>query len=265
MERIEYYDKAGQLLKTRDATEWKLMHGRFWRIACARDQEPPNQEAHGPQDGEAVREPLALHEFPNRQEARESDRGPLYHARTRRLSPSPMRPVATPLLSTIPLLLLGVSLQAQDLDDLLDELAGETGAAEDESPLRSWRGFVELRPRVYLHERDKGQRNDEQLLMEAELELEFRFTDEITAYARPRVLVDALDGDLKRFEPYEAYATFEQSDWDLRGRTVRRELGHRRHLQPDRHRESARLSDGLPRPRPPRRAGSARAPLLRGG
>ena len=30
-ERIEYYDKAGQLLKTRDTRGWKLVHGRFWR------------------------------------------------------------------------------------------------------------------------------------------------------------------------------------------------------------------------------------------
>ena len=30
-ERIEYYDKAGRLLKTRESTNWKFMHGRFWR------------------------------------------------------------------------------------------------------------------------------------------------------------------------------------------------------------------------------------------
>ncbi len=30
-ERIEYYDKAGRLLKTRESTEWKLYHKRFWR------------------------------------------------------------------------------------------------------------------------------------------------------------------------------------------------------------------------------------------
>jgi hypothetical protein len=30
-ERIEYYDKAGQLLKTREAGQWSLHHGRFWR------------------------------------------------------------------------------------------------------------------------------------------------------------------------------------------------------------------------------------------
>ena len=30
-ERVEYYDKAGKHLKTRDSSDWKLMHGRFWR------------------------------------------------------------------------------------------------------------------------------------------------------------------------------------------------------------------------------------------
>ena len=30
-ERIEYYDKAGKHLKTRDSSNWKLLHGRFWR------------------------------------------------------------------------------------------------------------------------------------------------------------------------------------------------------------------------------------------
>lgn len=30
-ERIEYYDKAGQHLKTRDGSRWHQIHGRFWR------------------------------------------------------------------------------------------------------------------------------------------------------------------------------------------------------------------------------------------
>ena len=30
-ERIEYYDKAGRHLKTRDSTSWRHLHGRFWR------------------------------------------------------------------------------------------------------------------------------------------------------------------------------------------------------------------------------------------
>lgn len=30
-ERVEYYDKASRHLKTRDSTDWKLFHDRFWR------------------------------------------------------------------------------------------------------------------------------------------------------------------------------------------------------------------------------------------
>lgn len=30
-ERVDYYDKAGQLLKTRDSDRWESYHGRFWR------------------------------------------------------------------------------------------------------------------------------------------------------------------------------------------------------------------------------------------
>ncbi len=30
-ERIEYFDKSGKLLKTREGTDWKLHHDRFWR------------------------------------------------------------------------------------------------------------------------------------------------------------------------------------------------------------------------------------------
>ena len=31
LERIEYFDKAGKRLKTREASGWKAIHGRFWR------------------------------------------------------------------------------------------------------------------------------------------------------------------------------------------------------------------------------------------
>ena len=30
-ERIDFYDKAGRKLKTRDVAEWRQLHGRFWR------------------------------------------------------------------------------------------------------------------------------------------------------------------------------------------------------------------------------------------
>jgi hypothetical protein len=105
-------------------------------------------------------------------------------------------------------------------DDLgLDEiLAGDAMASDDtgdRSVLEDWRGFVELKPRIYYRDRDQG-KNDEQLLLESEFEMEFVFTESWAGYFRPRVLVDLLDGDLKRFEPYEAYATYEAPRWDVR-------------------------------------------------
>ena len=105
------------------------------------------------------------------------------------------------------------------LDDLLagvvPESATEAGGDET-STLRSWKGFIELRPRVFLQKRDESSKKDEQLLFESEFEFDYRFRDGLSGFFRPRVFVDALDGDLKRFEPYEAYVSYERSRWDLR-------------------------------------------------
>lgn len=103
------------------------------------------------------------------------------------------------------------------LDDLLGggELGSATSEGEAADILQGWKGFVELRPRVFLRDREQG-RNDEQLLLEAELELDFRHSDHLSSYFRPRFFLDALDGELKRFEPYEAYATYAERGWDLR-------------------------------------------------
>ncbi|MEM7305291.1 MAG: hypothetical protein AAF682_01410 [Planctomycetota bacterium] len=105
-------------------------------------------------------------------------------------------------------------------DDGLDELLGgidepAPDAAAD-SPLTDWKGFVELRPRAYLRDHDDTDKNDAELFLEAELELDFRFGERLTGYFRPRVFVDALNGDSNRFEPYEAYLTWQESSWDLR-------------------------------------------------
>ncbi len=111
----------------------------------------------------------------------------------------------------------------QDLsDEGLDDLLGgemENEAADgsrEPSILRSWKGFVELKPRVYFFDRNAG-KNNEQLLLESEFEFDFRFSDSLSGYFRPRIFLDALDGDLRRFEPYEAYLTWEGDSWDLRG------------------------------------------------
>ena len=81
--------------------------------------------------------------------------------------------------------------------------------------MKSWRGYTEFKPRVYLRDRGQG-RNDEQMLLKAELEFDFQFDDGRSAYFRPRVYIDLLDGSDNRFDPYEAYATLERKDWDLR-------------------------------------------------
>ena len=103
-------------------------------------------------------------------------------------------------------------------DDLLDDLgvADDSGFGGRDNALESWKGFLEVRPRTYFKARDQGDRNDEQFLVEGEFEFEFRMADDVSAYFRPRVFFDALDSDLERFEPYEAYVTFENYDGDIR-------------------------------------------------
>lgn len=106
-------------------------------------------------------------------------------------------------------------LQDEGLDALLE---GEAPAVEQEGArdvLSSWKGFVQVKPRIYLRDRG-GDRNDGQFLFESEFEFDFRFSPSVSAYFRPRILADAFDSDLKRFEPYEAYATYEGEGWDLR-------------------------------------------------
>lgn len=101
------------------------------------------------------------------------------------------------------------------LEALLGGSSSEGNGAGDFDALTGWTGYLEARPRVFLRDRDQG-RNDQQLLLEGELELDFRLSDELTAYVRPRFFLDAFDGDLTRFEPYEAFLTYRDEDWDLR-------------------------------------------------
>ena len=105
-----------------------------------------------------------------------------------------------------------------DFDDELDallsgELIDEGGPAT--GLVRGIQGFGEVAARGYFRDRDEGQK-DEQLVLSGELELDLRFADTVTGYFRPRFLVDALDGDYQRFEPFEGYVTWEAESWDLR-------------------------------------------------
>lgn len=105
-----------------------------------------------------------------------------------------------------------------DFEDELDaliagDLVEEGGSGE--GPLKGFQGFVSFEPRVYLKDRG-GDRNDEQFIARGELELDLRFSEAWTGYLRPRFLVDLLDGDYQRFQPFESYLTWSGETVDLR-------------------------------------------------
>ncbi len=114
----------------------------------------------------------------------------------------------------------GAAAQEALFDDGLDELlSGEwvdedVGESRTSTRLKNVRGFLEARSRVYTAGDAAG--NDSQHLIEAELEFELDLRENLTAYFRPRFLVDLRDPDADRFEPFEAYVTHEAGDWDLR-------------------------------------------------
>ncbi len=148
--------------------------------------------------------------------------------------------------------LLAGSAHAQDIDDILDDLEADVeepaasravrddigldGVGPDDEGLgdllgdvpesaattstgRTWirgiTGFVQIEGKRYARERRRG-RDDEQLLISAEVEIDLRLGNGLTGYVRPRLLVEALHGELERFEPYEAYVTFEGDGVELR-------------------------------------------------
>jgi len=102
----------------------------------------------------------------------------------------------------------------EGLDDLLGEDPSAGGGASGPG-LRSWKGFVEARPRVYFSDRN-GPKNDEQLLLRGEVELELDLGEGLSGYVRPRFFVDAVDTELNRIEPFEAYVTVEGDGFDVR-------------------------------------------------
>ena len=143
-----------------------------------------------------------------------------------------------PALAVAALLTVLVSTGTAQIDDifedelvesaLLEEVQDDEAVADDEllfgeseatgggtSWIRDWKGFVEIQPRVYFEDR-AGPKNDGQLLVRGEVELDLQLADGLTGYFRPRFFVDALDEELHRYEPFEAYVTFEGDDWDLR-------------------------------------------------
>ncbi|MCR9248629.1 MAG: hypothetical protein NXI31_26680 [bacterium] len=107
----------------------------------------------------------------------------------------------------------------EGLGDLegLDEPA--TQAADSGVGLRvtGIRGFLESRGRFFTRDRRRGDgRSDAQWVQELEVEFDLAITREISGYFRPRFLIDALDDDLIRTDPLEAYATWDNGVMDFR-------------------------------------------------
>ncbi len=98
------------------------------------------------------------------------------------------------------------------LDDLdeLDAIDGGGGGGEGERRVRlhQYRYFIAVEVRSYLVDRELPS-NDEQLLVDTELELDFRFAKRMKLFLRPRFLIDGLDTELLRLEPLEAYVAYE--------------------------------------------------------
>lgn len=102
----------------------------------------------------------------------------------------------------------------EDLPGLDDPIAGggDTGLR-----VTGLKGFLETRGRYFIKDQRAGDnRKDGQWIQELELEIDFALADGVTGYFRPRFLIDAIDDDLVRTEPLEAYATWSTEHFDLR-------------------------------------------------
>ena len=94
-------------------------------------------------------------------------------------------------------------------------LPGASSPPSEGFRLRSSRGFVESEFKLYLEDRS-GPTKDEQWLNEIQLELDFDLTRGFNGFFRPRFLIDALDDDLLRIEPLDAYVEYRADRWDAR-------------------------------------------------
>lgn len=145
---------------------------------------------------------------------------------------------AAALASTV-LLLQSVSVPAEedvelaegdldDLDDLgalddLDALDVSTGVSSG-LRLSTFKGFVAQEVRTYFADRNQ-EKNNEQALSEVLTELSVEWGTRLGAFLAPRLVVDALDPELHRYEPLEAYVSLNGESWDLRAGQLVDNLG----------------------------------------
>lgn len=114
---------------------------------------------------------------------------------------------------------LTAALAAQDPLEGLEgfDAPVDSPAAASGPRVTGLRGFVESRGRVFVRDRRRGDgRRDAQWVQELELELEMELGGALTGFFRPRFLIDALDDDLVRTDPLEAFVTWTGASTDLR-------------------------------------------------
>ncbi len=112
------------------------------------------------------------------------------------------------------------------LDDELDSLDGldeldaldaldEDSAGGQASWFRSFGGFLSSESRIYAKARRNGQ-NGENIYLELEAEIDLQPLPGLQLYVQPWFLLDALDTDLLRYEPLQAYLEYSGDSWDVR-------------------------------------------------
>ena len=84
------------------------------------------------------------------------------------------------------------------------------------SPPSDWtvRGHVEVGSRHFLNDRGQGL-EDDNILLEAELDVTYDLNDFVRFRLRPRLSLDPLESERNRYEPYDAYVEYTTARWAL--------------------------------------------------
>jgi hypothetical protein len=101
--------------------------------------------------------------------------------------------------------------------DALDELDDLNISRTDDSAVRVgiFKGSIAEEFRSYMLDRDTD-KSDEQVITELQGEVSLEVGPSVSVFVAPRFVIDALDPELYRYEPTEAYASARGEWWDLR-------------------------------------------------
>lgn len=101
-----------------------------------------------------------------------------------------------------------------DLDELDKELDKIDPSVRKGDLIALTRAFIAAESRSYVADRDAAG-NEQQLIGELRADIDLRFSTHLSGYVRPWFLIDALDTDLRRYEPLDGYLLYKRDTWDL--------------------------------------------------